>query len=128
MFFPNANDFYSHLRLVHSKDEEFGVTCGINGCTGYYRKCSSFLSHVYRHHREVVISAPSTRAPLVASSSSSIRYEETIASSSMFQAHDSLSILESCSASESLHVHYFSLSLSLDASQWRLFEESVSRL
>ena len=99
---------------MHSKDEEFGVTCGINGCTGYYRKCSSFLSHVYRHHREVVISAPSTRAPLVASSSSSIRYEETIASSSMFQAHDSLSILESCSASESLLDHTVHQALGID--------------
>ena len=44
----------SHLRGVHSNDDDFSVTCGMNNCTAYYTKCSSFLSHVYRKHRELL--------------------------------------------------------------------------
>ena len=51
------SEWISHLRLVHSEDDEFSVRCGINGCTREYRKCASFLTHVYRHHRDVVISS-----------------------------------------------------------------------
>ena len=62
---PTLSAWISHLRLVHSQDEEFVVTCGINGCTGNYRKCSSFLSHVYRHHRTVITnSSPIVHHPL----------------------------------------------------------------
>ena len=51
------SEWISHLCLVHSEDDEFSVRCGINGCTREYRKCASFLTHVYRHHRDVVISS-----------------------------------------------------------------------
>ena len=53
-----VSEWISHLRLVHFEDKEFIVTCGINGCISSYNKCSSFLSHVYRHHRDVIISRP----------------------------------------------------------------------
>lgn len=48
-------EWISHLRLVHSNDSGFNVTCGINECRNNYRKCASFITHVYRCHRDVII-------------------------------------------------------------------------
>ena len=42
----------SHLRLFHSSDPRFCVTCGIGGCATTCRSFSSLYSHVYRHHKE----------------------------------------------------------------------------
>jgi hypothetical protein len=41
----------SHLRLVHSNDPRFKVTCGLDGCA--YTACSfsALYSHVYRKHQ-----------------------------------------------------------------------------
>ena len=43
--------WFSHLRLAHSNDPSFKVTCGIDGCKTYL-KFSSLKSHVYRYHKE----------------------------------------------------------------------------
>ena len=45
---PSLRLFVSHLRLIHSQDLSFNVTCEIDQCTQAYR---SFYSHVYRVHR-----------------------------------------------------------------------------
>lgn len=41
----------SHLRLVHSQDPSFHVSCDIDGCSDVFQTFSSFNSHVYRRHR-----------------------------------------------------------------------------
>ena len=51
---PNRSLWLSHLRGVHSQDENFSIVCGINECSASYVKCSSFVSHVYRQHREAL--------------------------------------------------------------------------
>ena len=52
---PTRNLWISHLRSVHSTDDDFCVTCDINGCGLSYKKCSSLVSHVYRQHRESLV-------------------------------------------------------------------------
>lgn len=52
---PTRSLWLSHLRSVHHDDNNFLVTCGIDGCTSTYSRCTSFVSHIYRQHREVVI-------------------------------------------------------------------------
>lgn len=49
---PARSLWLSHLRSVHSEDDDFNITCGIDGCTNTYTKCSSFVTHIYRQHRE----------------------------------------------------------------------------
>ena len=56
------SEWVSHLRLVHCNDSDFKIVCGINGCAKTYQKCSSFLSHVYRSHRESIIQAKNPTA------------------------------------------------------------------
>ncbi len=51
---PNRNLWLSHIRGVHSNDDDFSMACGISECTATYSKCSSFISHVYRKHRDVL--------------------------------------------------------------------------
>ncbi len=51
---PNRNLWLSHIRGVHSNDDDFSMVCGISECTATYSKCSSFISHVYRKHRDVL--------------------------------------------------------------------------
>ena len=51
---PGRKLWLSHLRGVHSEDEDFHVVCKIDGCTTEYTKCSSLVSHVYRKHRDVL--------------------------------------------------------------------------
>ena len=48
-------ELVSHIRLVHYSDSNFSLTCGIDGCKKHFKKCSSFLSHVYRHHRQYIV-------------------------------------------------------------------------
>ena len=57
---PTWSLWLSHLRGVHSDDENFLVTCGINGCVACYTKCASFVSHLYRQHRGTVVSGHSS--------------------------------------------------------------------
>ena len=44
-------EWFSHLRLVHSSEPNFLVTCGIDGCMKTYSKFASLNSHVYRYHK-----------------------------------------------------------------------------
>lgn len=46
--------YVSHLRLVHAKDPNFNVMCGVSGCREVFRAFSAFNSHIYRHHREAI--------------------------------------------------------------------------
>ena len=48
---PSLTLHVSHLRLVHTHDENFLFSCGISGCPELYRSFPAFISHVYRHHR-----------------------------------------------------------------------------
>ncbi len=56
---PSRSLWLSHLRNVHYDEDGFFVTCGIDGCDASYRKCSSLVSHVYRKHRNSVVSGES---------------------------------------------------------------------
>lgn len=47
---PSVSLLLSHLRLVHSNDPRFLVTCGIDGCTVTFKHFHSLYSHVYRSH------------------------------------------------------------------------------
>lgn len=53
---PTRSLWLSHIRNVHYQDDNFAIICGINGCSSKYNKCASFVSHVYRQHREAIIS------------------------------------------------------------------------
>ena len=46
--------YVSHLRLVHAKDLNFNIMCGVSGCREVFRAFSAFNSHIYRHHREAI--------------------------------------------------------------------------
>lgn len=46
--------YVSHLRLVHAKDTNFNIMCGVSGCREVFRAFSAFNSHVYRHHRDAI--------------------------------------------------------------------------
>lgn len=54
----------SHLRLVHSQDPSFHVSCGIDGCTDVFRAFSSYNSHVYRRHR-VALGLEKAEVPVI---------------------------------------------------------------
>ena len=71
------SEWVSHLRLVHCNDSEFTVTCGINGCVKIYKKCSSFLSHVYRCHRETIIQNKTVKDSTVAIDESLLAFDYT---------------------------------------------------
>ncbi len=51
---PSVQVILSHLRLVHSNDPQFLVSCGLNGCATTSKSFSSLYSHIYRHHNEVI--------------------------------------------------------------------------
>ena len=48
---PSLSFLLSHLRLVHSNDPRFKITCGLDGCA--YTACSfsALYSHIYRKHQ-----------------------------------------------------------------------------
>ena len=48
---PTLSLYVSHLRLVHSKDDNFRITCGIDQCTEVFGAFAALNSHIYRHHR-----------------------------------------------------------------------------
>ena len=52
---PTRCLWLSHIRGVHHNDENFTIICGINECVSTYSKCASFVSHVYRQHRDEII-------------------------------------------------------------------------
>ena len=41
-----------HIRLVHSSDPGFNVTCGIDGCSRKFQTFRSLYQHIYRKHKE----------------------------------------------------------------------------
>lgn len=49
---------------VHRFDPGLSIRCGINSCTEQYTNFESFRSHIYRKHREVLVSAPVTDSAL----------------------------------------------------------------
>lgn len=51
---PSVALYVSHLRLVHSTDSTFHVSCNIAGCSQEFRSFSSFNSHIYRWHRAAI--------------------------------------------------------------------------
>ena len=59
---PTLSLYVSHLRLVHSKDKTFHVTCGIDKCTEVFGAFAALNSHIYRHHR---VALGLERAPVV---------------------------------------------------------------
>ena len=48
---PTLTLHISHLRLVHSKDRNFKIVCGIEECPDVFGAFSAYNSHVYRRHR-----------------------------------------------------------------------------
>ena len=68
---PARNLWLSHLRSVHSEDDDFDITCGIDNCTNSYTRCASFVTHVYRQHRESFITHHSKASSLRSNAQSS---------------------------------------------------------
>ena len=75
---PTLNLYVSHLRSVHAEDSDFYVECGIDGCVNKYEKCSSFISHVYRNHHEVLLLADSRSVSLPPPESDNPNREEEL--------------------------------------------------
>ncbi len=55
---PTRRLWLNHLRQVHIQDVDFFIRCDLSDvcirrCTSY-NKCSSFISHCYRNHRDVI--------------------------------------------------------------------------
>ena len=44
--FSSVGDVLSHLRLVHSSDPHFVVTCGLDGCAKSATSFSALYSHI----------------------------------------------------------------------------------
>lgn len=80
--------YVSHLRVIHSKDANISVLCGVRGCREVFRTFSAFNSHVYRHHRsEVGVSNAATGAILEENDSNDVNYEiANVADHSKFTA------------------------------------------
>ena len=53
---------------THRFDAGLSIRCGINSCTEQYKNFESFRSHVYRKHREVLVSDSAPIETLVDSS------------------------------------------------------------
>lgn len=52
--FKSFQRLVAHIRRTHSHDPNFLITCGIPGCCKTYRLFSSFESHIYRNHSELL--------------------------------------------------------------------------
>ena len=57
---PNLWTYISHVRQVHSKQPNFSLICGIQGCSQEFRAFSAFNSHVYHAHRDTLGLSTST--------------------------------------------------------------------
>ena len=52
-----------HIRLVHSSQPGFCITCGLHGCQRTFRNMKTFTNHIYQFHlisRVAAISSQST--------------------------------------------------------------------
>lgn len=47
---PTKPMLLSHIRLIHSNDPRFVVTCGIGGCVYTAKRFSTYYSHIYRKY------------------------------------------------------------------------------
>ena len=47
---PTKPMLLSHIRLIHSNDPQFVVTCGIDGCVYTAKRFSTYYSHIYRKY------------------------------------------------------------------------------
>ena len=65
---PSLLLYISHLRLVHSQDPSFHVSCDIDGCCDVFRAFSSYNSHVYRRHR-IALGLEKAEVPVIPPSS-----------------------------------------------------------
>lgn len=65
-----GHSFSATLRHMgtHRFDAALFIRCGINSCTEQYKNFESFRSHVYRKHREVLVSESTPIETLVSSS------------------------------------------------------------
>ena len=52
--FLSVRAYVSHVRLVHFRDNNITLMCGINGCVTSFGSFAGFNSHVYRHHRDAL--------------------------------------------------------------------------
>ena len=50
---PTLKAVIRHIGVVHARDTNFHVKCGIQGCVRTYKNYS-FKKHVYRHHRHLL--------------------------------------------------------------------------
>ena len=46
--------YIGHSRVIHAKDPNFSIICGVAGCREVFRAFSAFNSHIYRHQRTEV--------------------------------------------------------------------------
>ena len=70
--YPSMKLWLKHLRSVHEEDTAFSVTCNIEDCTASYTKCLSFVSHLYRQHRDTVTTAPERQADMAGNNSNNV--------------------------------------------------------
>ena len=47
--------FLNHLVRYHTRDPNFHVLRGINGCSKIYRNCISFKKHIKRKHADLLL-------------------------------------------------------------------------
>ena len=45
-----------HIVLIHAREANFTMTCGLNDCQRTFSKYESFRRHVYRKHKHTVLS------------------------------------------------------------------------
>jgi len=48
--FATVSVFLTHLRLIHSNEAGFHITCGIQGCSRTYVNFLTYRNHVYSIH------------------------------------------------------------------------------
>lgn len=46
----NLTDFLKHIKLFHSHQPGFSITCGLHGCLRTFKNFRSFQNHVYDYH------------------------------------------------------------------------------
>ena len=64
IYLPTGSAYVSHMRLVHSRDPNFSITCGLEKCQRWFRSFGTFNSHVYRDHRNYIVGGAATPTAL----------------------------------------------------------------
>ena len=52
--FLSVRAYVSHVRLIHFRENNITLMCGINGCVTSFGSFAGFNSHVYRHHQDAL--------------------------------------------------------------------------